>query len=96
LFTYGVTGSGKTYTMTGDANDDCSGIIPRAVDVLFNSIHNQMLKGVFNPNKNNGFTIRSEQEAEVYRSQLQPSKYTIFDRIMESKKVIFKNISFWI
>ncbi|KAI6177737.1 Kinesin motor domain-containing protein [Aphelenchoides bicaudatus] len=25
LFTYGVTGSGKTYTMTGNANGDCSG-----------------------------------------------------------------------
>jgi len=36
LFTYGVTGSGKTFTMTGTPQD--SGILPRSLDVLFNSI----------------------------------------------------------
>lgn len=87
LFTYGVTGSGKTYTMTGNANGDCSGIIPRSVDVIFNSIHNQMLKCVFRPNKYNGFTIRREEEAEMERAKLPPAKYQIFDRVMESKKV---------
>lgn len=36
LFTYGITSSGKTYTMTGHPKDQ--GILPRALDVLFNSI----------------------------------------------------------
>lgn len=36
LFTYGVTGSGKTFTMTGTPQD--SGILPRSLDVIFNSI----------------------------------------------------------
>jgi kinesin family member 23 len=36
LFTYGVTGSGKTFTMTGTPQD--TGILPRSLDVLFNSI----------------------------------------------------------
>ena len=36
LFAYGVTGSGKTYTMNGEPQD--GGIMPRSLDVLFNSI----------------------------------------------------------
>ena len=36
LFAYGITNSGKTYTMTGEP--DSPGILPRCLDVLFNSI----------------------------------------------------------
>jgi kinesin family protein 23 len=36
LFTYGITGSGKTYTMMGPLNNP--GLIPRSFDVLFNSV----------------------------------------------------------
>ena len=36
LFTYGITSSGKTYTMTGSAADQ--GILPRCLDMVFNSI----------------------------------------------------------
>ena len=36
LFAYGVTGSGKTHTMNGENQD--GGIIPRCLDVIFNSI----------------------------------------------------------
>ena len=36
LFTYGVTGSGKTFTMTGAPGD--GGLLPRSLDMLFNSI----------------------------------------------------------
>ena len=36
LFTYGITNSGKTYTMTGEP--DNAGILPRCLDILFNSI----------------------------------------------------------
>lgn len=36
LFTYGITGSGKTYTMMGPLNNP--GLIPRSFDVIFNSI----------------------------------------------------------
>jgi kinesin family member 20 len=38
LFAYGVTNSGKTYTMQGGAQQSSAGILPRAIDVLFNSI----------------------------------------------------------
>ncbi|KAG6891054.1 hypothetical protein C0995_014143 [Termitomyces sp. Mi166 len=38
LFTYGVTNSGKTYTVQGGANAGSAGILPRTLDVIFNSI----------------------------------------------------------
>lgn len=63
LFTYGVTGSGKTYTMTGVPED--VGIMPRCFDVLFNSIaHYQAKRFVFKPDKMNGFDVQSEKDAE--------------------------------
>ena len=42
LFTYGVTGSGKTYSMLG--NQQTSGMLQRSLDTLFNSISFQQAK----------------------------------------------------
>ncbi|KAH8883644.1 kinesin-domain-containing protein [Thozetella sp. PMI_491] len=44
IFAYGQTGTGKTYTMSGDMNDtlgllsDAAGIIPRVLHALFNKL----------------------------------------------------------
>jgi len=38
LFTYGVTNSGKTFTVQGDKERGNAGILPRSLDVIFNSI----------------------------------------------------------
>ena len=38
LFTYGVTNSGKTYTIQGSNNKGDAGLLPRTLDVIFNSI----------------------------------------------------------
>lgn len=66
LFTYGVTGSGKTYTMTGEPQD--AGIMPRCLDVIFNTIANyQTKKFVFKPDKLNGFDVQSEADAMLDR-----------------------------
>ncbi|XP_018347453.1 PREDICTED: kinesin-like protein KIF23 [Trachymyrmex septentrionalis] len=66
LFTYGVTGSGKTYTMTGESQD--AGIMPRCLDVIFNTIANyQTKKFVFKPDKLNGFDIQSQTDAMLER-----------------------------
>lgn len=63
LFTYGITGSGKTFTMTGTPED--SGIMPRALDVLYNSISDlQAKKFVFKPDRLNGFEIQSDEDAK--------------------------------
>lgn len=38
LFTYGVTNSGKTYTVQGGTGEGSAGILPRSLDVIFNSV----------------------------------------------------------
>ncbi|XP_076654746.1 kinesin-like protein KIF23 [Halictus rubicundus] len=66
LFTYGVTGSGKTYTMSGNEYD--AGIMPRSLDVVFNSIANyQTKKFIFKPDKLNGFDVQSDADASLDR-----------------------------
>jgi len=66
LFAYGVTGSGKTHTMNGETHN--GGIIPRCLDVLFNSIgHFQAKKHVFKPDRMNNFDIQSESDASSDR-----------------------------
>lgn len=66
LFTYGVTGSGKTFTMTGDARH--RGIMPRCLDSLFRTISDyQAKKYIFKPDRLNGFEILSEADALLER-----------------------------
>ncbi|KAK3602017.1 hypothetical protein CHS0354_027020 [Potamilus streckersoni] len=68
LFTYGITSSGKTYTMTGTPQDQ--GMLPRCLDVLFNSIgHYQSKKYVFKPDKMNGYEVQSEADAMMERQK---------------------------
>ncbi|KDQ54883.1 hypothetical protein JAAARDRAFT_37996 [Jaapia argillacea MUCL 33604] len=38
IFAYGVTNSGKTFTVQGGKGEGQAGILPRALDVIFNSI----------------------------------------------------------
>ena len=66
LFTYGVTGSGKTHTMQGSGQD--GGTLPRAIDVIFNSIEElQTKKFQLKPDKLNGFEIQNEADAATDR-----------------------------
>ncbi|CAG9826668.1 unnamed protein product [Diabrotica balteata] len=62
LFTYGVTGSGKTYTLTGDHNNP--GIMPRCINTIFNSIGEfQTPKFIIKSDRMNGFEIQTEDDA---------------------------------
>jgi kinesin family protein 20 len=45
LFTYGVTNSGKTYTVQGGSKYGSAGILPRTLDVIFNSIEGLQSNG---------------------------------------------------
>ncbi|CAG0882376.1 unnamed protein product [Darwinula stevensoni] len=64
LFMYGVTGSGKTYTMTGTAEE--TGVLPRCLDVIFNSIdQRQVPKYTFKPDGSNCFFIQPEDQAQM-------------------------------
>lgn len=68
LFTYGVTGSGKTFTMTGEPLN--CGILPRCLNIIFKSINElQAHKYIFKPDKMNMFDIQSEAEAMLERQQ---------------------------
>ncbi|KAI1730101.1 kinesin motor domain-containing protein [Ditylenchus destructor] len=79
LFAYGVTGGGKTYTMTG--NKEEPGILPRAADVLFNSLDGLANRCAFYPNGRNGYLIRNafdaREEQQKMHSQLNPIKRMI-------------------
>ncbi|XP_064645209.1 kinesin-like protein KIF23 isoform X2 [Lineus longissimus] len=68
LFTYGITSSGKTHTMTGTPQEQ--GILPRCCDVIFNSIQElQAKKYVFIPDRQNAFDVQCEADAMVDRQR---------------------------
>ncbi|XP_051792580.1 kinesin-like protein KIF23 isoform X3 [Acanthochromis polyacanthus] len=68
LFTYGVTGSGKTFTMTGSPGE--GGLLPRSLDMLFNSVGPfQAKRFVFKPDDKNGLEIQSQVDALLERQK---------------------------
>ncbi|XP_032417253.1 kinesin-like protein KIF23 isoform X6 [Xiphophorus hellerii] len=68
LFTYGVTGSGKTYTMTGSPGE--GGLLPRSLDMLFNSIGPfQAKRFVFKPDEKNGIEVQNQVDALLERQK---------------------------
>ncbi|XP_030621176.1 kinesin-like protein KIF23 [Chanos chanos] len=68
LFTYGVTGSGKTYTMTGSPGQ--GGLLPRSLDMIFNSIGPYQAKRfVFKPDDKNGMEIQNQVDALLERQK---------------------------
>ncbi|XP_064168713.1 kinesin-like protein KIF23 isoform X1 [Anguilla rostrata] len=68
LFTYGVTGSGKTFTMTGSAGQ--GGLLPRSLDMLFNSIGPYQAKRfVFKPDDKNGMEVQNQVDALLDRQK---------------------------
>ncbi|XP_029420894.1 kinesin-like protein KIF23 isoform X5 [Nannospalax galili] len=68
LFTYGVTGSGKTHTMTGSPGD--GGLLPRCLNMIFNSIGSfQAKRYVFKSNDRNSMDIQCEVDALLERQK---------------------------
>ncbi|XP_063170075.1 kinesin-like protein KIF23 isoform X2 [Candoia aspera] len=68
LFTYGVTGSGKTHTMTGSPGE--GGLLPRCLDMIFNSIGPfQAKRYVFNLDDKNGVEVQCEVDALLERQK---------------------------
>lgn len=61
IFTYGITGSGKTYTMEGLKSDP--GLIYRTIDFLFNSIGSQQTKKcVIENDGQNSYNINDQEQ----------------------------------
>ncbi|XP_075714476.1 kinesin-like protein KIF23 isoform X5 [Rhinoderma darwinii] len=68
LFTYGVTGSGKTHTMTGSPGQ--GGLLPRCLHMIFNSISGfQAKRYVFKTDDKNGIEVQNEVDALLERQR---------------------------
>ncbi|KAM9807732.1 kinesin-like protein KIF23 [Neosynchiropus ocellatus] len=68
LFTYGVTGSGKTFTMTGSPGQ--GGLLPRSLDMIFSSIGPfQSKRYVFKSDEKNGMEVQNEIDALLERQR---------------------------
>nr|CAB3259094.1 kinesin-like protein KIF20B [Phallusia mammillata] len=63
IFTYGVTSSGKTHTIQGSPGNE--GIMPRSVDVIFNSIGNEIIQDSdINLEHNNKVVLVNEEQKQ--------------------------------
>ncbi|KAJ7693605.1 P-loop containing nucleoside triphosphate hydrolase protein [Mycena rosella] len=63
LFAYGVTNSGKTYTVQGGAHAGSAGILPRSLDVLFNSIEGLHGTGKYRPVRLQGVELADKTDS---------------------------------
>lgn len=98
LFTYGITSSGKTYTISGTPL--APGILPRSLDILFNSISNkQAMKFVFKPDGQNGFTVQSPANAmlewQASRNKTPATPAVIGGRIARQRRQDAQDIREW-
>ncbi|KAL0950760.1 hypothetical protein HGRIS_007528 [Hohenbuehelia grisea] len=78
LFTYGVTNSGKTYTVQGGSEPGTAGILPRTLDVIFNSIENLHGDGKFRPVRLNGVEPADPADSLPPRAEPPPELASIF------------------
>ncbi|KAI8995443.1 P-loop containing nucleoside triphosphate hydrolase protein [Trametes punicea] len=62
LFAYGVTNSGKTFTIQGGNTQGSAGILPRTLDVIFNSIEGMHGDDRFRPVRLQGIELSSESD----------------------------------
>ncbi|XP_022650445.1 kinesin-like protein KIF23 isoform X2 [Varroa destructor] len=67
IFMYGFIGSGKTHTISGIPQN--AGILPRALDLLFNSLPSNLkaMKFIFKPDGQNGYNVNTQAGAMLDR-----------------------------
>ncbi|XP_045083017.1 kinesin-like protein KIF23 isoform X2 [Coregonus clupeaformis] len=76
LFTYGVTGSGKTFTMTGSPGQ--GGLLPRSLDMIFNSIGPYQAKRfVLKTDDKNGMEVQNQVDALLERQKRENQPTTV-------------------
>ncbi|KAJ8083705.1 hypothetical protein PM082_002471 [Marasmius tenuissimus] len=73
IFTYGVTNSGKTYTVQGGTTEDSAGILPRSLDVMFNSIEGLQGDGKYRPVRLQGVEPSDSTDSLPPPSLLEPT-----------------------
>ncbi|KAJ3547715.1 hypothetical protein NM688_g5374 [Phlebia brevispora] len=85
LFTYGVTNSGKTYTIQGGHEEGSAGILPRTLDVIFNSVEGLQGDGRYQPVRLQGVELAPESCPSSPISQyVKSSKRSLVDLLDES------------
>ncbi|KAJ3513053.1 hypothetical protein NLJ89_g3159 [Agrocybe chaxingu] len=73
LFTYGVTNSGKTYTVQGGKEEGAAGILPRSLDVIFNSIGGLHGDGRYRPVRLYGVELADDTDSVAPPTMPEPA-----------------------
>ncbi|KAG7450141.1 kinesin-domain-containing protein [Guyanagaster necrorhizus] len=73
LFAYGATNSGKTYTIQGGSQDGSAGILPRSLDVLFNSTEGLRGQTKYRPVRLQGVELSDAQDTAALTLHPEPS-----------------------
>ncbi|CAA7258737.1 unnamed protein product [Cyclocybe aegerita] len=73
LFTYGVTNSGKTYTVQGGKEEGAAGILPRSLDVIFNSIEGLHGDGRYRPVRLYGVELADDTDSKAPPTMPEPA-----------------------
>ncbi|KAF7284478.1 hypothetical protein GWI33_022072 [Rhynchophorus ferrugineus] len=87
VFAYGQTGSGKTHTMQGGEGPDQRGMIPRTIDLIFETIKELNSSGwtytvqasfleIYNENIRDLLNINNTQKLEIYNNEGKGSTVT--------------------
>ncbi|KAJ6574651.1 P-loop containing nucleoside triphosphate hydrolase protein [Mycena capillaripes] len=84
LFAYGVTNSGKTYTVQGGANAGSAGILPRTLDVLFNSIEGLHGTGKYRPVRLQGVELADKSDSAPPPVAPEPGLVEVLGQHMDS------------
>ncbi|KAM7385210.1 hypothetical protein PAMP_001304 [Pampus punctatissimus] len=101
VFTYGVTNAGKTFTFLGPDAD--AGILPRSLDIIFNSIDERIFTGIsIKPHRCQEYTrLSREQQAEeaafkrnLFRQLKESEKSNASLLNSTNKTVVILNVSF--
>ncbi|THH27083.1 hypothetical protein EUX98_g7107 [Antrodiella citrinella] len=93
LFAYGVTNSGKTYTIQGGGHEGSAGILPRSLDVIFNSIEGLHGDGRYQPVRLQGIELADEtpyplDPSSQYRASTLPALADILENLSLSESEI--------
>ncbi|KAF8632631.1 hypothetical protein AX15_001831 [Amanita polypyramis BW_CC] len=84
LFTYGVTNSGKTYTIQGGTIPGSAGILPRTLDVLFNSIRGLHGEGRYRPVRLYGIEAANFSDSSLFEIKPAPAIAEVFGQDMDT------------
>lgn len=87
LFTYGVTNSGKTYTVQGGNKQGSAGILPRTLDVIFNSIEGLQGDGKYQPVRLYGIEPSDDKDNDLPQMSTEPGLAEVLGQLDSSSEV---------